>query len=250
MKNNLLDRLIEQKLLMSKIKEKNYNVDDDVEMILQDIKKQYNFSSDEDLKNALRSEGIEFSVWKEQWKDRRKQERLIGEEVAPKIKVENPQIMEYYRKNSDQYIVPAEFTLNCIFIEKNADSVRSQEKMNQVTAELKPGLFEQVAKKYSELPDAANTIALGKFKKGELDKVLEEAALKMKKDEASGWLETEKGWYIIQLVDLSAEHLREVKDVREEITRKLREEQQQIKLKEYIEQLKKDSYIKILKEYQ
>ena len=250
LKKSLLDRLIEQKLLMSKVKEKNYNVDDDVEMIIQDIKKQYSFTSDEDLKNALQSEGIEFSVWKEQWKDRRKQERLIGEEVAPKINVDNPQIMEYYRKNTNQFTVPAEFTLNCIFVEKNADILKSQEKMNQVNAELKPGLFEQVAKKYSELPDAANTISLGKFKKGELDRVLEEAALKLKKDEVSGWLETEKGWYMVQLADFSAERLREVKDVREEIMRKLREEQQQIKLKEYMAQLKKDSYIKIVKEYQ
>jgi parvulin-like peptidyl-prolyl isomerase len=250
MKKDLLNKFIEQKLLMSKIKEKNYNVDSDVEMIIQDIKKQYNFASDEDLKKALQAEGIEFAVWKEQWKERRKQERLVGDEVGSKIKVDNQQIMEYYRKNPEEFTVPAEITLNCIFLKKSADSPNLQEKMVQVTAELKPGLFEQVAKKYSELPDAANNIALGKFKKGELDKNLEAAALKLKKDEYSGWTETDTGWYIIQLADFSADHLQEVKDVREEITRKLSEEQQQVKLKEYIEQLKKESYIKILKEYQ
>jgi parvulin-like peptidyl-prolyl isomerase len=67
LKKDLLNKYIEQKLLKSKIKEKNYNVDSDVEMIIQDIKKQYNFASDEDLKNALKQEGIEFSAWKEQW---------------------------------------------------------------------------------------------------------------------------------------------------------------------------------------
>jgi peptidyl-prolyl cis-trans isomerase SurA len=249
MKKNLLTKLIEQKLLMSKIKEKNYNVDSDVEVIIQDIKKQYNFASDEELKNALQGEGIEFGAWKEQWKERRKQERLVGEEVGSKIKIDNPQIMEYYRKYPEQFTVPAEITLNCIFIQKNAGALKPQGKMDLITAELKPGLFEQVAKKYSELPDAANNIGLGKFKKGELDKSLEEPALKLKKDEYSGWIETEKGWYIIQLADFSADRLQEVKDVREEIMGKLREEQQQAKLKDYIEQLKKDSYIKILKEY-
>jgi parvulin-like peptidyl-prolyl isomerase len=219
-------------------------------MIIQDIKKQYNFASDEDLKNALKQEGIEFSAWKEQWKERRKQERLVGEEVGAKIKIDNQQIMEYYRKYSAEFTIPAEFTLNCIFLEKSAGALKPQEKMDLIAAELKPGLFEQVAKKYSELPDAANNIALGKFKKGELDQALEGAAFKLKKDEYSGWLETDKGWYIIQLADFIADRLQEVKDVREEITRKLREEQQQAKLQEYIEQLKKDSYIKIVKEYQ
>lgn len=249
MKKELLNKFIEQKLLQSKIKEKNYNVDSDVEMIVQDIKKQYNFASDDDLKNALQSEGIEFGAWKEQWKERRKQERLVGEEVGSKIKVDNPQIMEYYRKNPEQFTIPAEITLNCIFLKKNEDGSIPQEKMDLVTAELKPGLFEQVAKKYSELPDAATSIALGKFKKGELDKNLEAAALTLKKDEYSAWTATDNGWYVIQLADFSADRLQEVKDVREDIIRKLREEQQQVKLQGYIEELKKESYIKILKEY-
>jgi peptidyl-prolyl cis-trans isomerase SurA len=250
MKKDLLTRFIEQKLLLSRIKEKNYNVDSDVEMIIQDIKKQYKFESDDDLKKALQAEGIEFDAWKAQWKERRKQERLIGEEVGSKIKVDNPQIMEYYRKNPEQFTIPAEITLNCIFLKKNADGLKPQGKMDQISAELKPELFEQTAKKYSELPDAVNNIALGKFKKGELDKNLEEAALKLKKDECSGWIETDNGWYIIQLADFSADRLQEVRDVREDIIRKLREELQQVKLKDYVEQLKKESYIKILKEYQ
>jgi peptidyl-prolyl cis-trans isomerase SurA len=250
MKKDLLNRFIEQKLMLSKVKEKNYNVDSDVEMIIQDIKKQYKFASDDDLKKALQDEGIEFDAWKAQWRERRKQERLIGEEVGSKIKVDNPQIMEYYRKNPEQFTLPAEITLNCIFLKKNAGEAMPQEKMDQVAAELKPGLFEQTAKKYSELPDAANSIALGKFKKGELDKKLEEAALKLKKDDYSGWIETDNGWYLIQLADFSADRLQEVKDVREEIIGKLREEIQQVRLKDYIEQLKKESYIKILKEYQ
>jgi peptidyl-prolyl cis-trans isomerase SurA len=249
LKKDLLNKYIEQKLLLSKIKEKNYNVDSDVEMIVQDIKKQYNFASDDDLKRALESEGIEFGAWKEQWKERRKQDRLVSEEVGSKIKVDNAQIMDYYRKNPEQFTVPAEITLNCIFLKTGTEGQKPQEKMDQVTTELKPELFEQVAKKYSELPDAQNSIALGKFKKGELDKNLESEALKLKKNEYSGWIETAGGWYIIQLVDFSADRLQEFKEAREEIMRKLREEQQQIKLKEYIVQLKKVSYIKILKEY-
>ena len=250
MKKNLLARLIEQKLIASKVKEKNYNVDSDVEMIIQDIKKQYNFASDEELKNALSQEGIEFGAWKDQWKERRKQEKLVSEEVGSKIKVDNPQIMEYYRKNMEQFTLPAEISLNCIYLKKNDDGARPQEKMDSISAELKPGLFEETAKKHSELPDAANNIALGKFKKGELDKNLEETALKLKKDEFSGWIETDNGWYIIQLADFVDAKVREVKDVREDIIQKLREDQQQVNLKDYLAQLKKESYIKILKEYQ
>ncbi|HEX7502169.1 MAG TPA: peptidyl-prolyl cis-trans isomerase [Acidobacteriota bacterium] len=249
-KKELLNKFIEQKLLLSKVKEKNYDVDADVETIIQEIKKQNNMASDDDLKKALTNEGIEFAAWKDMWRERRKQERLVWDEVGSKIKIDNPQIMDYYRKNTAKFTVPAELSLNCIYLKKNEDGSKPQEKMDLVSAELKPGLFAEVAKKHSELPDAANTIALGKFKKGELDKNLEEAALKLNKDEYSGWIGTDNGWYIIQLAESTPERVREVKDVREEIIQTLREEQQQVKLKDYIAQLKKESYIKILKEYQ
>jgi len=249
-KKELLNKFIEQKLLLSKIKEKNYNVDSDVEIIIQEIKKQNNFASDDDLKKVLQSEGIDFAAWKDQRKEMRKQERLIWDEVGSKIKIDNPQIMEYYRKNTEQFTVPAEITLNCIYLKKNDNGSKPQEKMDLISSELQPGLFAEIAKKHSELPDAANNIVLGKFKKGELDKNLEAAALKLKKDEYSGWTETDNGWYIIQLAEFSEAKLREVKDVREDIIQKLREDQQQVKVKDYIEQLKKESYIKILKEYQ
>ena len=249
-KKELLNKFIEQKLLLSKIKEKNYNVDSDVEIIIQEIKKQNNFASDDDLKKVLQSEGIDFAAWKDQRKEMRKQERLIWDEVGSKIKIDNPQIMEYYRKNTEQFTVPAETTLNCIYLKKNDNGSKPQEKMDLISSELQPGLFAEIAKKHSELPDAANNIVLGKFKKGELDKNLEAAALKLKKNEYSGWIETDNGWYIIQLAEFSEAKLREVKDVREDIIQKLREDQQQVKVKDYIEQLKKESYIKILKEYQ
>ena len=95
MKKNLLNMLIEQKVLQSKIKEKNYNVDADVELIIQEIKKQNNMSSDDDLKKALNSEGIDFNDFKDNRKERRRQQRLIWEEIGSKIKIDNSQIMEY-----------------------------------------------------------------------------------------------------------------------------------------------------------
>jgi len=249
LEKELLNKFIEQKLLLSKVKEKNYDVDADVETIIQEIKKQNNIASDDELKSALAREGIEFAAWKNMWRERRRQERLINEEVGAKIKIDNPQIMEYYRKNQAEFTQPAEFTLNCIYVKKGEQGAVPQEKMEQVLTELKPGGFVEVAKKYSELPGAEESVALGTFKAGELDKALEEAALKLKKDEYSGWIDTENGWYIIQLVEFSPQRVREVRDVREDISMTLRMAEQQARVKDYIEQLKKESYIKILKEY-
>ena len=78
---------------------------------------------------------------------------------------------------------------------------------------------------------------------------LENAAQKLKKGEQSPWIETDKGWYIIQLKERIESKLMEYKDVRDEISEAIRQEIEQGKMKAYIEQLKKESYIKIYKQY-
>jgi peptidyl-prolyl cis-trans isomerase SurA len=249
MKKNLLNMLIEQKVLQSKIKEKNYNVDSDVELIIQEIKKQNNMSSDDELKKALNNEGIDFKDFKEQQKERRKQQRLIWEEIGSKIKIDNSQIMEYYRTNQSKYTMPEEISLNCIYLKKESDSARVKVKAEQISTELKTAGFEEVAKKHSELSNAGSNIFLGKFKKGELNKSLEDEALKLKKGEHSSWIETDTGWYIIELSDRTEAKLMEYKDVRDEITETLRQGIEQGKMKDYLEQLKKESFIKIYKPY-
>ena len=249
MKKNLLDLLIEQKVIQSKIKEKNYNVDADVELILQEIKKQNNMSSDDDLKKALKNEGIDFNEFKDQQKERRKQQRLIWDEIGSKIKIDNSQIMDSYRKNLAKYTIPEEISLNCIYLKNESDTEKLKKKKEQISAELKTGGFEDIAKKYSELSSTGDSVLLGKFKKGELNQNLENAAQKLKKGEQSPWIETDKGWYIIQLKERIESKLMEYKDVRDEISEAIRQEIEQGKMKAYIEQLKKESYIKIYKQY-
>ncbi len=250
MKKNLLNLLIEQKLVQSKLKEKNYNVDAEVESYIQEIKKQNNITTDDEFRAALKESGIEYNTFKQQLRDRQKFMRLQYDEVGAKIKIDNSQIMDYYRKHPEEFTVPQEISLNCVFIKKDdKNEQKAKEKMEQVANELKSSDWAAVAKKYSELPGAENGAFLGKFKKGELNKELEEAALKLKKGESSGWIETDKGWYILQLVERTEPRLREYREVREDIERRLREQLGGEKMKDYIQQLKKDSYIKILKEY-
>ena len=80
-------------------------------------------------------------------------------------------------------------------------------------------------------------------------KELEELAIKLKKDEHSNWTETENGWYIIQLKEITEPRLIEYKDCQEQISTNLRDIKTQEKLKDYIDALKKDSFIKIIKPY-
>ena len=252
-KKELLDSLIDRKLLLSKAKEKNYNVEQYFEAVTKEIMKKNNFTTKEQLKRALTSSGIEYEDWKKYQLDELRTQTLVSNEIGQKIMVENSEIMEHYRKNIKQHTKPAEFSLNCIFLDKVNYFTESAltEKKDEISAKLKADKsnFKEIAQEYSELPGTDDKIFLGNFKKGELNAKLEEAALKMKKGESSTWIMTDTGWYIIQLENFKESRLTPLKDVREEIERNIKNEKMQVKIKEYVAQLRNDSHIKIYHEY-
>lgn len=251
MKKNLLNQLIEQKIVLSVAKEKNYDVDHEVELIIKDLKKQNNINSDEELKKAIIAQGLDYDEWKKQLKETSLQHRLIREEVGYKINIDNSEIMEFYREHMKEYTKPMELSLNCIYLSKenHIDPTALDELKQTIDSALKEKKFEDAAKEYSELPGTDNNYFLGDFKQGELDSKIEEAALKIQKGEHTDWIETDTGWYIIQLQNRTEPELVEYKTVRSEIENAIRSKKQDALLKEYVEQLRKDCYIKIYEEY-
>lgn len=250
MKSDILDSMIERLVILSKAKQKNYDLEADIEIMLKDIKKQNNLNSDEEFKAALRAEGIEFDDYKEQLRLNRMQQKFLFEEVGDKIQVDNSQIMEYYKEHVDEFTNPLEMSLNCIYLNSGnyPDKEAISEKIAVIDSELKAIGFLETAKKYSELGDDDNNFYLGKFKKGELEPKIEETAETLKEGEHSSWIETESGWYRVQVVNRIEPSLIEYKEVREKIHNQIRDKKYQQAVKEIIEELKKESYIKVYKD--
>ena len=246
---NIMDQLINFKLIMSRAKEKKYDIDNEINMILEEIKKQNNLKSDEELRAALRSEGITMEEFKRQQGMIRMQQRMIYDEVTSKIKIENAEIMEYYKQHLSEFTKPMEMTLNCIFLNKELyfDQNALEAKRKEISDQLSHNNFLETAKEYSELEGTENNYTLGHFKKGELNESIEKEALKLQTNEYSPWIETDNGWYIVQLVEKTEEKSIEYKEVREKIHNIIMQGKQEIELKKLIEQLRKESYNKIYK---
>ncbi len=250
MKKNLLKNMIDRKVIISKAKQKNYDLTNDVEVMLRDIKKQNNLNTDEELINALQAEGITLDEYKEQLQTNRMQQRFVGEEIGNKISVDNSEIMEYYKQHIEEFTKLPELSLNCIFLSKsnNPDPVELEKKTKLISSELTADNFAELAGKYSEIGSGDNKAYLGQYKKGELDPVIEDAGFKLEKGKYSNWIETENGWYLLQLVEKTDATLVEYKDVSEKIKTVIQNDKYQAEFKNLVEQLKKDSFIKIYRE--
>lgn len=250
MKAGLLNSLIDRKLISTVAKEKKYEVDGDVEMILQEIKKQNNIASDDDLKRALAGEGLTIEEFRTQLKRERISQRFIQEEVGSKIKIDNSEIVDFYRKNIARFSVPQEITLNAVFLKKeNAAAAELQATREKISAAVTPENFDETAKQYSALYSEENKSRLGKFKKGEIQKDLENAALALQKNQISPWIETAEGWYLIQVVEITEPRMIDLKEVRDEIARTLQEKMMGEEMKKYMDLLRSQSHVRILKEY-
>ena len=251
MKINLLNSMIDQKVILSRAKEVYDNVDSEVEMRLNDIKQQNNLKSDAELIKALSQEGIVFEEWRKELVDIIKQQKLIYQEVNLKIVIENSEVVALYRENMAKYTIPEIYSLNCIFLNKSgyASDEDLVQKKNQISEALKSQKFEEVAKSFSELPNEEDKMFLGEFKQGELDSKLEEAAFTLALNEHSDWVDTDSGSYILQLFKKTEPRISDLKEVNEQIRSEIFDSKQQVALKEYMDRLRAESYIKIVKEY-
>ncbi len=246
-KTEILDMMIENKLLISKAKQRKYDVSKDVIKWIEEIKKQQGITTDQELSAALRQQGQTMEQLKEFAKTQYLRQYLIQDEISRNINVDNSEIMAHFKKHKDKYMTPLTIELNCIYLKKDENLQGLLDyKKDEITKELKSGKFIEVAKKHSQLStDPETNFYLGKYKSGELDKRLEGAAIKLSKDKYSDWIETDNGWYIIQLIEKSDPKYIEYKKVSGKIRNEIFMQKSEVEFKKYMKKLRTTSHVKI-----
>ena len=246
-KKHLLDNLIQEKLLLSKAKELDISADQDIDLYIENIKKQNKIDSDEKLKEALKQEGLNYKEWKEKLKKQIMQQKLIQKVLGDKIKVENLELTDYYNKHKEDFKKPAEYKIFAIYID-HADIMEDikayKEKIDQ---SLKTKKFSEVASEFSSEPLKSKKGNLGTFKENELAPEILSIVKDLKKGEISDWKQYKDGWIKVKLVDKKNSLIPPFQDVQEKVYNLLYSKKRQKLLKKYVEELKKESYIKIFK---
>jgi peptidyl-prolyl cis-trans isomerase SurA len=103
--------------------------------------------------------------------------------------------------------------------------------------------FDDVAKKNSDGPSAADGGALGIFKRGQLAKELEDKTFSMKTGEVSDVIRTKQGYVILKVVDHQMAGIPPMKDVLPKIEDALYYQRLQPALRAYLTKLREDAYI-------
>jgi peptidyl-prolyl cis-trans isomerase SurA len=104
--------------------------------------------------------------------------------------------------------------------------------------------FEDVAKKYSDGPSAAQGGDLGVFKRGALAKELEDQTFAMKSGEVTDVIRTKQGYVILKVTSHQVAGVPPLKDVEPKIQDALYYQKLQPALRAYLTKLREDAYIK------
>lgn len=246
MKKNILDSLIEREVLYQQSQKVGIQVSDQkVDDQLAGIKKR--FPNETEYKNALSKMNLSEDEVKVQIKRGLSIRELIDQQITSKVVITDEESKAYYDKNPQMFKQPEQIKASHILIKVDAKAdetkkVEARKKIEAVQQKLKDGGdFAALAKEYSEGPSSTKGGDLGYFRRGQMVKPFEEAALALKPNEVSDIVETRFGYHLIIVYDIKPEQTLTYADVKDKINQRMKQEKIEKEAVKYVDKLKKDA---------
>jgi len=252
---DLLRDLIDQQLLLDKGKELGITADTELVKRLDELRKQNNLASMEDLEKAAQEQGVNFEDFKQQVRNSIITQQVIAQEVGRKIQITREEGRKYYEEHKSELAQPEQVHLSEILVAVPADATpeqvsAAQAKANGLLKEIRGGAnFEEVAKRSSQGPTAAQGGDLGYFKRGTLAKELENLTFAMKTGDITDVIHTRQGFVILKVNRHDEAGIPSFKDSEPRISDVLYYQKLQPALRAYLTKLREESFINIKQGY-
>jgi len=249
LKKNLLNEMITTVLLLQEAsKMENINVEEQMRLYIDNLKKQNNIDSDEEFIRILRQQGTDFEEWKGMLRENILKEAVVVSEVHRSIVIDEAEVVSYHKLHPEEFTEPPEFTLKAITLSSGSGGDEGVEaRKREINEKIAAGEdFGALASGYSEGPEKEKAGDLGSIKKGDMAKELEEAVENLKAGEVTPWVQVKNAWFVLKLTDKKEARLKPFEEARNEIEQRLFNIKVQKKFGEFMNELQGKSYIKII----
>ena len=275
---DVLRDLIDQQLLLDKGKDLGISGDTDLVKRLDEMRKNMKLDSLEALEKEAEKQGISWEDFKQQQKNQIITQKVIGSEVSSKLSITKEEAEKFYEEHKNEMEQPEFIRLAEILVAPKTPSITpepssgggkspedeaakqaadaaalaaAESKANDLLKQIRDGAnFEDIAKKFSDGPSAADGGALGMFKRGQLAKELENKTFAMKAGDVTDVIRTKQGFVILKVLDHQQAGIPPLKEAMPKIQDALYYEKLQPALRAYLKKLREDAYIKIAQGYQ
>ena len=253
---DLLRDLVDQQLLLQKGKDLGITADTETIKRLDELRKQMNLETMEDLEKAAQQQGVSFEDFKQNVRNNIITQMVISREVGSKINLTQEEMQKFYEEHKGELTTPEQVRLSEIMVstEKAEDDpaalAAAEQKAQQLLEKIRNGAsFEEVAKQSSEATTAPQGGDLGYFRRGMLARQLEEKAFVMKVGEVSDVIRTRQGFLILKVTEHQEAGVPPMKEVEPRIQEAIYVRKLQPALRSYLTKLREEAYIDIKQGY-
>jgi parvulin-like peptidyl-prolyl isomerase len=245
---------IDQLLLVQKAKEKNINVDADVNRRIAEIQSDSKISDPEKFHEWLQEQlhGVSFEDFKLQTKNQFLTQRVISEEVYRNITIPKADVEKYYNEHKPEFIRQEMVSLREILVsvgDGSPEKVAAAEKKAKALVERArkgEAKFTDLARQYSDAATATSDGDLGAFKRGDLAKEIDDVVFKQNpKGYVTDPIRRPAGFEIYRVEEHYAAGQASLDEVQAEITNRLMEPVVKPKLRDYLTQLRQNAFLQI-----
>src|ERR1700722_2583717 len=247
---DLLRSLIDQSLMVQRAKDMGISVESDLIKRLDDVRKQNNLNSIEDLEKAVEGSGLPWEDYKTQIRNGMLTQEVIRREVGSHINIPTEEVKTYYGAHSQEFTRPEQVVLTEIFLSTEGKSPEEMESVQKKTEDLRNRVvkgddFNEIAKRYSEGSTAKDGGDLGTFQRGQLSPQLEAIVFKMEKNQITDVIQTKTGFEVLKVENHFQAGLQPLDKVENEVMNKLYMEKMQPSMRTYLGELRDESYVMV-----
>jgi len=285
---DVLRDLIDQQLLLEKGKDLGITADTELIKKLDEMRKQMNLDSMEELEKAATAQGVSYEDFKQNLRNQIITQQVIGREVGSHLSMSKEEEQKFYEEHRNEMEQPEEIRLSEILVAlpkpapakteapksgtdtpvsvplaaagsppvaepapSEAEQLAATEaKAKSFLDQIKKGAaFEDVAKKSSDGPTASQGGDLGLFKRGTLSKELEDTTFAMKAGEVTDVIRTKQGFVILKVTEHQMAGIPTMKQMEPRIQDALYYQKLQPALRAYLKKLREEAYIDVRSGY-
>jgi peptidyl-prolyl cis-trans isomerase SurA len=265
---DVLRDLIDQQLLLQKAKDLGITGDTELIKRLDEMRKQMNLETMEELEKAAEAQGASYEDFKQNLRNQIVTQRVIGQEVGSKLAMNKDEEKKFYEEHKAEMERPEQVRLSEILIapktpakpaagaegkpvpptdeETEAALEAAKAKAQDLLDQIRKGAkFADLAKQYSDGPSAKDGGDLSDFKRGTLSKDLEDKVFALKAGDVTDVIRTKQGYVILQAVEHQTAGIPTMKEVEPRIQDALYMQKLQPALRVFLTTLREEAFIDI-----
>ena len=244
--NDSLEQLVERQLILHSFDTEGYKLPDSVveQMVQERIRER--FGDRVTLMKTLQAQGMTFDQFRKQIREQYIESALRNQNVQREIIVSPYKVESYYTANQEKFKLEDQVRLRTIFLSKSSpDDTNTINLAREIQTKIKEGAaFTEMAKVYSQGSQQKQGGDWGWIERSVPRKELADVAFALAPGQVSDVLDMPDGCYLVLVEDKKPAHAKPLADVRGEIEKNLRVQQQAYLQKKWMDSLKKKTFIR------